>query len=520
MILEDFMYRKFMSADFISFEEETKILPIRIKNRYNPQDEYYDFEQSLWLPVNSTPKPEGYPTEFAEFPSMPESLVSQRLGFDVSDDLDAQEMKLYLTVRYFHKRYEYNFKNFSDCNNIKKDYVKARITTDTDSLTLKITFYIFKRSALAKTYYEKETPAFREETLFFDMKNGIVDFSSFPEFKISDSENRSEKILPYSVIEKAFERLLELAEQFTHISFDQYREQLKTKKTTLYEFYKITMLPMCPELYEILNYDNIKNRHKHFRYKRTDSKIFNHFCRKYKIRNTKILRKCFIKRPDVLDTYLHLKDCGFRDINLYNRVITSEENSQRIQIVNPNSLIFFCRYSIKKRGQKATMNTILKDTGPYENYFDGLIMFAKYFKHIPESLKTDILTDGFTQFNHDALANIAYRYENKNITFTYTDEQKRLEDDIDGYSFRLPENSYQLCEIGTSLHNCVATYSSSVKDKACTIVYATKDDKYEICIEVRKNEVWQQRMDHNKNPDKEQQEVLSKWRTRHNLQLR
>ena len=36
MILEDFMYRKFMSADFISFEEETKILPIRIKNRYNP----------------------------------------------------------------------------------------------------------------------------------------------------------------------------------------------------------------------------------------------------------------------------------------------------------------------------------------------------------------------------------------------------------------------------------------------------------------------------------------------------
>ena len=86
MILEDFMYRKFMSADFISFEEETKILPIRIKNRYNPQDEYYDFEQSLWLPVNSTPKPEGYPTEFAEFPSMPESLVSQRLGFDVSDE--------------------------------------------------------------------------------------------------------------------------------------------------------------------------------------------------------------------------------------------------------------------------------------------------------------------------------------------------------------------------------------------------------------------------------------------------
>ena len=211
-------------------------------------------------------------------------------------------------------------------------------------------------------------------------------------------------------------------------------------------------------------------------------------------------------------------------MNLYNRIITNKEEARKIDAVNPRSLAFFCQYSIKKRGQKATMNTILRKTSDFEDLndylYDGLDMFSRYFKHIPETLKTDILTDGFTQFNHDALANTAYRYENKNITFTYTDEQKKLEDDIDGYCFRLPENSYELCEIGTSLHNCVATYASSVKDKACTIVYATKDDKYEICIEVRKNEVWQQRMDHNKNPDKEQQEVLSKWRTRHNLQLR
>ena len=170
------------------------------------------------------------------------------------------------------------------------------------------------------------------------------------------------------------------------------------------------------------------------------------------------------------------------------------------------------------------MNTIRRKTSDFEDLndylYDGLDMFAKYFKHIPETLKTDILTDGFTQFNHDALANIAYRYENKNITFTYTDDQKKLEDDIDGYSFRLPENSYQLCEIGTSLHNCVASYASLVKKKDCTIVYATKNDKYKICIEVRGNEVWQQRMDHNQAPGKEQEYLLSKWREKHNLRLK
>ena len=231
-----------------------------------------------------------------------------------------------------------------------------------------------------------------------------------------------------------------------------------------------------------------------------------------------------MERPKVLVSFLNLKDAGFRDINLYNRVITNKEVSQRIDGFNQESLDFFCKYSIKKRGQKATMNTILKAAKEpdslYEYFYDGINMFSRYFKHIPDTLKNDILTEGFSQFNHDALANLAYRYENKNITFSYTAEQKKLEDDIDDYSFRLPENSYQLCEIGTSLHNCVASYATLVKKKTCTIVYARKDDNYEICIEVRKNEVWQQRMDHNKNPDKEQQNVLSKWREKHNLRLK
>ena len=526
MILEDFLYRKYLSSDFVPFDEESKMLPVRLKNSYKPQDECFDFDKNMWVPFSSS-GPEGYAAEYVELPVMPKQFSKPQNCYDDSEDLDAEEMEQFLSLRYWSKRCLFNKKNFYDRNNIEKDYVKAKITTDTETLTLKITFTKFARDEKAEPHYETEVPVFEEKSLFFDMKNGTVNLDAYPKYELEDIRDqctRIQKLFPYSVIEKAFMRLLELAEQFTGVSFDQYRDQLKTKKLELYEFYKVTMLPMCPNLYDIINDEEIKNRHVHFRYKRTDSKIFKRFCRKYRIRNTKVLRKTFLERPEVLITFLHLKDCGFRDMNLYNRVIISSEYSGKIDWTNQRSLAFFCQYSIKKRGQKATMNTILKTTGVdafFNDYFrDGLDMFAKYFKHIPDTLKTDILTDGFTQFNHDALANIAYRYENKNITFTYTDEQKKLEDDIDGYCFRLPENSYELCEIGTSLHNCVATYASSVKDKACTIVYATKDDKYEICIEVRKNEVWQQRMDHNKNPDKEQQEVLSKWRTRHNLQLK
>ena len=50
---------------------------------------------------------------------------------------------------------------------------------------------------------------------------------------------------------------------------------------------------------------------------------------------------------------------------------------------------------------------------------DGLEMFCKYFKYVDSRLKEDILKDGFSKFNHDALANLSYRYKHKKIIFKY-----------------------------------------------------------------------------------------------------
>lgn len=132
-------------------------------------------------------------------------------------------------------------------------------------------------------------------------------------------------------------------------------------------------------------------------------------------------------------------------------------------------------------------------------------------------LKKDIFEDGFTKFNHDALSNISYKIRNKKIEFKYTQKELKLEDDIDGFSFRLPKDSYQLCEIGTSLRNCVASYAENVQNKECTIVYAKKDDKYKLCIEVRGKEILQERANHNSAPNEEEMSVLLKWHERHGL---
>ena len=572
MIQIEYFYRELFSENFLHTENPKVVIPVRPKNEFNSGNLYYSEEKKEWcsVPDNtsdnvfSEEKLGGYPVEFVETPLEPWALSITDRDFVVKDfqsgsfitpeleDFSPSQMKKFIEYRWQKKLYKFNEKNFKDKKKIEKDYHSAKITTDTENLTLTIKFYKFVREKNKNT----EVPQTEEMTLFFDMKNGRTDVlqdyydhnslknkngtwyninrysfkqkKALKDKKLTDAELNTEiesqceyleeVELPVCVFEKAFEKILELAELFTGVSFEEKRNLAKTKTDFKYllEIYKITMLPFEPSLYDIIMDTEIQSRPVIFNYKRNDSKVFKRFCRKYKIRNTKILRKCFMERPFVLITFLRLKDSGFKDMNLYNRILTDSDKCSIIDNCDDRSLAFFCRWSIKKRGQKNTMNTLLK-TNDSHNIRDGLIMFCKYFKHIPDSLKEDILKDGFTEFNHDALANISWQYEHKNITFEYTDEQKHLEDEIDGYKFCLPENSYQLCEIGTAMHNCVASYSDKVKEKQCTIVYAEKDDKYIFCIEVQENRIVQERLDHNATPQKEEQKILDKWHERHSL---
>lgn len=532
MVTTDLLYRKFSSADFVPFEAESRILPVRLKNDYVKQDEYFDFEKNKWLPLSVCKPGMGYSEEFVEFPYKTEQYLKNSAEdifyADIEkEDFSADEMAKVLIYRNYKNRMKFNRENFYDSRKIKKDFIKAKITTDMENLLLKITFTEFSRGKNEQPHYETEIPRLEEKSLVFDMKNASANFDDFTKDSLADNKNfcsELDDILPYEAIEKSYERLLELAEAFTGVSFEFFRREMKGRRIKMHEFYTLTMLPFCPKLYDILNNKEIQERKIRFHAKRNDSKIFNHFCRKYKIKNTKTLRKVFAERPGVLITFLRLKDAGFSDINLYNYVIKSKEKSEIIDNVDSKSLEFFCRYSIKKRGQKATMNTIFRGTEhiryDFVNLYDSLKMFEKYFRHLPDTLKNDIMTDGFTEFNHNALSSLAYRYENKNIVFSYTDEEKNLEDEIKGYSFRLPKDSYQLCEIGSALHNCVASYSERIKNKECLIVYVTKDDEYKICVEVRGKETFQERIDRNYIPTIDQRILLARWRGKHGLRFR
>ena len=569
MIEKIYFYRKFGTADFVLSEKEKKIIPVRIKNQFLPDNLVYNWSNNIWEKADSIPEEndEILPAEFVEFPvrSVKPSfsghvVLSDERGFSI-EDLSPCEMADYCAWKREESRYFFNSRNFKDANDSQKDYFGAELCVDEEKLTLSLTFKKFARKELeGRDYMNRhidskfpvysseaiERPSFISETIFFDMKQGNISFdfdSNSEPWRLKQNSHKEflpfelhDKILqllgnlefyfyPQSVLCAAYKKLSELAKKFTGLSEApatiNYLSEENTKPRYLSEMYVLTKLPCEPNLYEVLMNKELNDLKFNFKYDRSDTKVLASFLQKAHLKDYRILRKVYAKHPIVLLLCMRLHDSGFRDINLYNRVIESEENREEIRHLDRKSLVFFSKYSIKKRGQLSTMNTILRKSEDVDYFMkdDAFCMFRSYFRHIPEELRKDILEDGFTRFNHDALAKISYSVENRNITFKYSGEQKKLEDDIDGYSFRLPKTNMQMCEIGTALHNCVASYAEIVEGKECTIVYAEKDGEYKICIEVRGKEVCQERIDQNEAPTGEEKAVLSKWHERHGLKI-
>ena len=569
MIEKIYFYRKFGTADFILSEKEKKIIPVRIKNQFLPDNLVYNWSNNIWEKADSIleENDEILPAEFVEFPvrSVKPSfsghgVLSDERGFSI-EDLSPCEMADYCAWKREESRYFFNSRNFKDANDSQKDYFGAELCVDEEKLTLSLTFKKYARKELeGRDYmnrhidskfpvYSSETierPSFISETIFFDMKQGNISFdfdSNSEPWRLKQNSHKEflpfelhDKILqllgnlefyfyPQSVLCAAYKKLSELAKKFTGLSEApatiNYLSEENTKPRYLSEMYVLTKLPCEPNLYEVLMNKELNDLKFNFKYDRSDTKVLASFLQKAHLKDYRILRKVYAKHPIVLLLCMRLHDSGFRDINLYNRVIESEENREEIRHLDRKSLVFFSKYSIKKRGQLSTMNTILRKSEDVDYFMkdDAFCMFRSYFRHIPEELRKDILEDGFTRFNHDALCKVSFSAENRSITFKYTGEQKKLEDDIDGYSFRLPKTNMQMCEIGTALHNCVASYAEIVEGKECTIVYAEKDGEYKICIEVRGKEVCQERIDRNEAPTGEEKAVLSKWHERHGLKI-
>lgn len=579
MIEKIYFYRKFTGSEFILSKSEKTVIPVRLKNQFIPDSFVFDAQKKNWQKAAVIPEENEIlqPAEFVEFPLNPLAPYFTPLSKDSPvdiEDLSPSEMAEYYIYRNDQRRYFANARYYNDSNKICKDFFSAEIEADYEKLILRLSFTRFIRSELGAALASGDSnnsaanlslsiysdtlsqePLTSTDTFIFDMKKGLFssnalkpniddiyvdtgeateDYQNFQKL-LSSLKQLELKTYPKAVLCEAYKKLCCLAQKYTGLknvptASDPLSKMKKNEEARfLSEMYILIKLPCEPKLYGILMNQEVHELKINFKYKRNDTKVLNKFLQKAHIKNYRILKKEYTENPLSLLTFRRLKDAGFRDLNLYNKVIQNQDFMEEINNAPRKALIFFLRYSLKHRSEIATLNTFLKTKDGFNNdenaeemdfyldIYDAMEMFQKYFRHIPKQLRKDILKDGFTTFNHDALANLTYRVKNKKITFKYSQIQQALEDDIDGYSFRLPKNSFQLCEIGTALHNCVASYAENVSKNESTIIYVKKDDKYQLCIEVQGNEIIQERADRNAAPSSEEKIILQKWHERHGL---
>jgi len=210
-------------------------------------------------------------------------------------------------------------------------------------------------------------------------------------------------------------------------------------------------------------------------------------------------------------------------------------NRQLRETINENltfeeSPIFkFYKFILQKKGEISAWNLIEKNMIPYiqayrtRDIFDVAYMFFENHQYLSDEEKQKIVKEGFTLYNHNLLVNVMNNHQNALIDekykkgFEYTKKEKSLEGTFNGFEFKLPEKPSKLLELGQTLHNCVGGYIERVFKKSCLIVYATKDNKNRLCIEVRGNLIQQGRADHNSSPKGEALIAFNEWKNYNKL---
>ena len=200
--------------------------------------------------------------------------------------------------------------------------------------------------------------------------------------------------------------------------------------------------------------------------------------------------------------YLNIWSMGFRDEKVIEKLIDAD--FQKIfaaacpygtnSVLSEDITFLFQFYN-----EKTVAKLIKENFSPVNEYYttsDALhyMKILKEGENLPQDVIDKIGKEGFTEYNHNLLMRIfretepieEEHFENKDIT--YSDEEKSLEWENEGYKFCLPEDTNRRVDIGSKMNICVGhLYRDKAVNKQCTIVYAKKADEYELCIEVHKH---------------------------------
>ncbi len=232
------------------------------------------------------------------------------------------------------------------------------------------------------------------------------------------------------------------------------------------------------------------------------------------IESYRTLHRLYLRYPQVLVVYFWIKEAGFQNVDVINEFLGDVQNFHKV-LNNPQDFRYFVHDALRYRSDKAVYDMICKSDPMF--YDDFLNMYHTYRNNIAQPIVDQIMKDGITGYQHNVLANMVSALNQENVSYSYGEEERKLEGSFGGYEFRLPEDSNRLTDIGVKLHNCVASYAHLVENKTTLIVYAQKNGEYAICIEVGENEILQALGNYNARLTRAEESAVDTWAARNHL---
>lgn len=196
------------------------------------------------------------------------------------------------------------------------------------------------------------------------------------------------------------------------------------------------------------------------------------------------VRKAIAHGEGAFQAYKTCLKAGIKETNNQVRFI---ENFYNFVDIYKRAQINLLKNLIKLHGETATVNKVIKFKDTKEHEFHDLIhsmycwwWFTKEPYRVDDFKGTMLdIHDRFVIMHRDARAT----FRNKPIS--YSEREKKLASVENGYSFKIPDETRELVNIGDKMRICVGSYDGLAAYKSSTIVYVEKDGNLEACIELK-----------------------------------
>ena len=345
------------------------------------------------------------------------------------------------------------------------------------------------------------------ENLYYNLDPETVELLELKRYLVLDVHNRTARFYA-EVGNECFNIWDEEYEQILSAMKDQMKEEcgfvpdLSYGENNFDRLVNFARFPFAPELNELCNEEVLGPTYCEIEgeLKRSSDGV-KKFIQLTGLPYTPRINKILLQGHRDFTEYFSIRSLGFKDENLIKKLMDADKfkifaaatpHSDNLCLKTDVSFLF------RLYDEKTVVKLISEHLANRNHYTTNDCL--SYMKEISETeeLPQDVINkigkEGFTEYNHNLLMRIwrdlqpsgGEQFENEAIS--YSDEEKNLEWENAGYKFCLPENTGRLVDIGSKMNICVGhLYRDKAVNKECTIVYAQKDDEYELCIEVNKH---------------------------------